>query len=563
MTKKNPFARKNYSYDKNLVFYNRLTDPAPQYGLWIKVYREAMDKMNADISTLNERQVQTAANTLIHLGKIERKKELELLQSLGVKNLNSKTDYTQYVNTLNKILGLKDDYENLLSLVSQQAKGKQRATGAMSFLESYLNTNLTKNLRNFFYSKKGEQIISAYQEGQNVKEQLESLIDQIVHKSIDDAIKQISNSRVDVLDNGEELHLWKQLDNLITETNQQYNLLHSTVVQQYNLDSVKKSLEDYIKKMEKNDSGKYQTKGLSSTIKKGYNKNELTMRQAAGFMEEFVSAAVPREIIMNNKTGSRAAAVMESNMMKTDYVELFQGGVDIDIEKIAQSMSQEISGNNLEQARRQIEKFYDSHLKILEDCFVIYGNSKLYSLGDGFRGFTGGTIGIDKLPELFNSFSKGTAKQGKAAMRLIMQCSEGAIGFDKREEIKQGVTILLSQHMAELLFDDWVNIGSKDNNAIHLFSLNNIKIPLSVLLINAGNALKDSYKSMKDYFKIYFKMPSPVLYPEKTVPTPEMGLLDYWIEQREKNRYAGQLTIKFLGNFKTLLLDLIEQTKDL
>lgn len=544
-----------YTYDKNFVFYKRLNDDnAFQSNHWKKVHDTANSYFNKDLDSLEGKEIKRVANSLINKGKAERTKELNLFkEKLGISNIDEQTDYSTYINSINKIIGLRDDYEKLLRLMKQQAKGKNRATGAMSYFESYLQTTLTENIRKFIYSNKGKKSVEEYIEKNSLKT-WEDNLERIIIKSFDDAIKKIGD-RKDLLDD-EELFLWKDIIKVLDKSEQQYKLLHSTIYTRYNLDNVKKELNKWFIGLTNTGT----TKGLSTFIKKSYDMNEKSYRSAAGFMEEFVENMLPDKIeVAEGKNYYRSSSVMNSNMLKADSVQLYSENINLKLQELTDKMSSEITGNlNLTDARNQLETFYNEHLKEVDDLFITYTSSKLYSLGDSFRGFTGANLKGAGIIKFLNNVTNNKS-EGQKAIRLLINCAYGTIGENQQEKVKMNITTMLSEYMAELLFDDWITLGKENNNAIHIFTLNNIKVPLSVLLIGAGQALLDGHDSLRRWFKIYYTIPDEIKkYKDETIKIEEGKVLkDYWIEQRNYSIKQTQLGVKFLGNFKQILDELI------
>lgn len=547
-----------YSYDKNFVFYKRLNDDnAFQSNHWKRVYNTANSYFNKDLGSLEGKEVKKIGNSLINKGKAEKTKELKLFkEKLGISNIDEQTDYSTYINSINKIIGLRDDYEKLLRLMKQQAKEKNRATGAMSYFESYLQTTLTDNIRNFIYSNNGKKTVEEYIEKNSLKS-WEDNLERIIIKSFDDAIKKIGN-RKDLLGD-EELSLWKDVIKLLDKSEQQYKLLHSTIYTRYNLGNVKEELNNWFMGLTKTGT----TKGLSTFIKNAYNMKELNYRSAAGFMEEFMENMLPDKIeIAEGKNYYRSSSVMGSNMLKADSVQLYSENINFKLQELTDRMSSEITGSsNLKGSRNQLETFYNEHLKDVDDLFVTYTSTKLYSLGDNFRGFDGAKLKGAGIIKFLNDVTNNKS-EGQKAIRLLINCAYGTIGENQKERVKTNITTMLSEYMAELLFDDWTTLGKEDNNAIHIFTLNNIKVPLSVLLISAGQALLNSQKSLRRWFKIYYTIPEEIKkYKDETIEVEEGKVLkDYWIEQRNYSIKQTELEIKFLGNFKQILNELISKS---
>ena len=261
----------------------------------------------------------------------------------------------------------------------------------------------------------------------------------------------------------EELSLWKDVVKLLDKSEQQYKLLHSTIYTRYNLGNVKKELNNWFIGLTKTGT----TKGLSTFIKNSYDMKEIKYRGAAGFMEEFVENMLPDKIeIAEGKNYYRSSSVMGSNMLKADSVQLYSENINFKLQELTDRMSSEITGSsNLKGSRNQLETFYNEHLKDVDDLFITYTSTKLYSLGDSFRGFDGADLKGAGIIKFLNDVTNNKS-EGQKAIRLLINCAYGTIGENQKERVKTNITTMLSEYMAELLFDDWTTLGKEDNNAI-------------------------------------------------------------------------------------------------
>ena len=232
---KRPYDRKNFQYDDNLIFYSRLNDDnAPQKAFWKKVYTDAnaafYKKTIKNMPTANE--IKEIGNGLIAAGLKEREKEISLLQTANFKQIPiDEKDYTKYINALNKIIGMKDDYENLLKLAKTKAVGKERGQGIATYLGEYLLTALNQNLGKMVQpeidEKNGEFVVT---------EKWKNKVEQCVKDSVYEAILKVSNQKVDI--DGEEVSLWKRSLAPILANKDAYNFFEQTLLTTYHLDTI-------------------------------------------------------------------------------------------------------------------------------------------------------------------------------------------------------------------------------------------------------------------------------------------------------------------------------------
>lgn len=121
--------------------------------------------------------------------------------------------------------------------------------------------------------------------------------------------------------------------------------------------------------------------------------------------------------------------------------------------------------------------------------------------------------------------------------------------------------------MAKLLFDDWTTIGDSvgNFNAIHVFHLSGIAVPLSYLLQKMAEAAEEALGNLishpSSYFKVNFNLPSSIKFPDPSNTTSfiseiksdsEKGSGAYlqmaWEAQRAE-ALASTFGIDFLSNF--------------
>ena len=558
--KKNEMVPLNFSFDEGYVFYNRLNDGSDQDRLkkyWKQLYQTAMSEFNSSVYIYENLDSRNISQALIAQGKAEQQKERQFLNEIfGIplaQNIPIE-QYPEYINKINQLIGLKDNYENLIKLIQQgriSKKGnksnnaKARAFTAETFFESYFQSALRARFDNFFNTKRCEKIIAS----DNVTA-WNSAVSELMELSIEDAIKKMA-AQTDKVD-GKEVQIWGSALNLLKISEQQFSQLKSEIFKRYNLNQVSKDILEWQRERVKKNIKS--TKGLSKKIKSSIGLSERGFRSVNGIINEFASSLNGNYLITESGTHTASKTVLKSNITKTDSVTLYSAAARLNLDSLGEILNNNMNNSdNLSEANQIIENFYNSYMSKLKDTFVVYESTKAYSLGKNFRGFHGGGAQpLSSLPGYLNSI--GSKIDGESLVNVLYNTINGAIGHDRQADIKQKVSLALSKHMADFLFDDWQMIGVTTNKAIHMFKLDSIQVPLSYLLLATGKAMNEVIEHSDQYFKISFTLPGQILYPDPINPfDASKGMKGYWSEQRQDVINSSNFSVRFLSNFNSII----------
>ena len=152
----------------------------------------------------------------------------------------------------------------------------------------------------------------------------------------------------------------------------------------------------------------------------------------------------------------------------------------------------------------QAIKDLQTKLKQFNDGFIIYVNSKNYTLNNAFKngkvepdgdikigGFSAGSaITLDRFGEIADTLEVNADQ----LIRTCMQIIPGAIGENWRDEVEP----LLVRAIATALFDDFNAIGvvpPTGAQAIHILDLNGIMTPISFYF----NLLADAFAALGNF----------------------------------------------------------------
>lgn len=538
---------KSYSFKDGYIFYNRLKYSSASNN-WSEVYNRAIDDLATAESKLDKVTRNDVSKKLKQAALYEQIKERRLLKEMfGIDSKKIElSDYPKFINDINRIMGLKEDYQYLLKLLDKN-KGKERAPAAASFFTSALTTVLTEKIRNFTQTKKCEDIIMKGNEKEWNSKMLE-----IYDESVEKAIKKLSNQK-DVV-NGKEVQIWTKIRKLLEETNKlQLRQFKEDMLGRLNID---KMIRDIYKwEIDRRNSLKKTTRGLSTKIKSNIAPNELGVRSVNGFINEYFTSAVQDAVMNYNKGGA-----LKSNMLKTDVIELYSLNTDFNLEQVFNTYNETIAGSTMEENRETIKILYDKYIKNVDNSFIIYQNAKLYSLGDSFKkGFSSGNnIPLANLPTYLDEV--GLNINGEDLVKLLYNTIPGTIlnKNNKSVRIKQTARLFISAAIANFLFDDWETIGESSSNAIHMFNLDNVLVPLSYLLLAIAEVLKRVRDSSSQLVRISFNLPKQIEYPIPIKLEEGEDIRDYWNRQRNIGLTQSSFSINFLSNFKSLIKSLIK-----
>lgn len=194
------------------VFYKRLNAPDAQAN-WKNLYQSAMSDFSSIELGAQQVTYSDISEKLIFAGQAEQNKERQLLREIfgiNIDNLSLK-DYPKFINAINELMGLKNQYRNLLSKLKAN-KGKERAPTAASYFDSYLSTAITNRLRSFIDTQKGMEIIA----NGDYNTWMQKITD-LINLAIEDAVKKASQQKDTI--NGQEVQIWSEIVALLQKTN--------------------------------------------------------------------------------------------------------------------------------------------------------------------------------------------------------------------------------------------------------------------------------------------------------------------------------------------------------
>lgn len=543
------YRSKDFSWDKGYIFYQSLSEPG-RHAIWHKVYQSAMSSFkNARVDLGHIPSSREVSKQLIALGHLEQNKEraiLERILGFSLGRADTVQDYSDIIKGINTLYRHQSEFKALLTQIEQgrtKNRNKERGFSAFSFFDSYFVTAFGEEIaahKNdpFLYNA----IINQDEEAWTQR----LLSDDIAGRAIDKAIAKIGES-TDIIDQ-EEYHLWTTVTRLLDEVNSELNANFKAIVRsRLPLEAAAKEAFTVAKQLE---NGKITVKGTTGKLRSviSAKNRELENRKLAGFLDELFTGMDVVLDFSGQATSYRTTNVHpKSTVMKTDNITVFSTDVGADAGKIAKLMKK-ISPASLEDAARQFEAIVD-RMANLSDSFFVMESAKVYSMNK-FHGFQGGGARpVTQLPAYLSQM--GAHVDAFNFVQTILNSAPGTIGEGEKETLRDEVSHLISVHIAQFLFDDWTGIGDSVSNVIHVFSLDNVYIPLSFLLIGLGNAFEAT--SREEYAKVSFSYPKLLHDPIK-----DIEVLTAWDEERIHARENTTFTVRFLTNFKTIVSDTLK-----
>lgn len=571
--KKSNTLKLDFLVKDGYIFYDRLNYNQPNAVYWNKIGKTADKDLKENIELLKiENDREKLADMLLAQSKIEHEKEKNFLEKVFEIDTSKidLDDYPTLINKLNELIGLKDDYKYLLTVL-KEGRGKTevqkktaRGYGAAAYFDGYLAGNLSKRISNAMRNQKNIDIILS---GNDID--YDNFIIKIIDKSIEDTIKQISQNEHETIDN-EDIYMWKNAIKLLEKTEEVlYGRFKSDLYKKFNLDDTKEQIRIFLR--DKLSSSK-KLRGLRTTIKDSYTmqtkdkkEKERYMRGAEGFLEEYLQAVLSDNIIIGLKgaAATRQGTVFKSNIAKTDTISLYSTNINFDLQPLIDELNSQNHFENLMETQNYLNSFNDK-LQSMPDNFVVYESVKKYATNsDNFRGFGGGVSRVKDLPMMFNKTN--TEIDVEKLITTLLNTMTGAI-HEKNKNDRKEISYQLSASVATFLFDDWESIGNiTTDNVLHIFILDSVRIPLSYLLYAIATAIREVNDNPTSIIKFSYSLGS-ILYPDpigrgkNDEPFDKKGgMQKYWEEQRIKAREQATFSTHFLQNFNKIISNLIKQ----
>lgn len=526
---------------------------------WKGIYNKAVaDAANISSPLTGEKQskLAQAGARLVSLGRSEMAKEIKLIESVTGMTMSSESDIKTFIQNFNQVLMGKKQYEYALKrlklALSKENQGKKnRAPTIASFFTTYLGTALNRNINSFI-------------DNIDINQRYETWLanfDQIIDKSIDDAFRSMLT---DKRSKENEMYGIKDEWREVYEASQQINnfnlYFREMIKSKINFDALKSVLSKEVIESQK------KQKGIRTIIDsaKGLNlKKERKSRSLGGSVNEFIQNILYSIGASLQSSVSSGGTVLTGEIAKTDTVTLLTCSQTIDTQVIEQNLVDTLNNDlaiakTLQDTTQIMDNFYNQYLSKLNNSFIVYGSAKSYSLSESFSGFSGGgERSMEDIPAILAKAGIGGSGNLRNFLNAAYNTANGAIFSNQREEITEDLKIGLMSAIAQLLFDDWEQIGTQSGGAqsIHVLQLEGIQLPLSVLLTATGQAMIQASSSMEQLVKISIKPMTEIRYKEVLVGESKQEVLAKWEEEAARAKSESRFSMHFLKNFKTMIME--------
>lgn len=314
-------------------------------------------------------------------------------------------------------------------------------------------------------------------------------------------------------------------------------------------------------------------------VKDLISSGEQSTRQMAGFIQEFVKVNLMKEL--STEHGKRVKGESLSNINATDTL-LIQTEVSVSIGKVYKKLIEATKSNSQADIAKELKKFY-KHWRGQErkKFFVVNTSNKLYTLTENHRfkkdakvsnlenvlkyNFTSTRGGSHESMPGYDYFTN--SRDIHMLTSLIYNTMTGAFLDKKKSAVIDTLRQILATGAANLLFSDYYNIGDsqKSVNAIHLFDLDDVYIPLSIVLQGMADAyLEAGQNNYTKYIQLSEFSTGEILYPKKKGQSAEERYGDQpmsvaWNTQRDAARQQATFEIRFVNNFQETIKKIAQE----
>ena len=497
---------------------------------------------------------------LMNLGTIELNKEMNLIRA-ACPDFQFK-DTKEFIASFNEIMMGKKQTEEAIARIKEaiqlNKKGNEInvAPHMASFFTSYFQAALTGEVNHFIgvhikdLAENPEKFYAAW------NRLYDGIIERAINKAVNKMLKPDPKRDNQLQLYGEKQH-WEELANL-------YNSLPTFSLQFQNmirskfsttLANLKKDLlsMDVLNKYKKNKNKSGVSSKIDHTLHLGSRRASI-----GGSVYEFVQSLMN----MNGTITSHGTMVVEGEGVKTDMISLFDFSGDFTIDlSVLEDLNETLSASrSLEQARSEIERFYQRNFSKLDNNFIVYTSAKLYSLGSKFSGFKNGVaLPLESLPDYIEEAGLSVSR-AQDFLATAYNTVPGAIYESLNGTMKNNLRLILTAAAAKLMFDDFttigsLNIGASSGQAIHAFALGGVYLPSSYLFIKLGEALVRTSQDYTRWVNVKVNISASLntdYSKEGSDPEVKNEIIDAWNENIESARASSSFSVKFLSNFKDI-----------
>lgn len=349
-------------------------------------------------------------------------------------------------------------------------------------------------------------------------------------------------------------HLAKDIHNFFNfgEAEEKIKAVLAELSQYEDLSSAKSVLKKPIEKILRDSAPTFKVEGRSAGRAAGLmgeKAAELTLN--ALFAERFGETGqngVHYTVIRTSDSGSGG------RFFSSDLI-AFQGTAEFDLTDRSIFNTDKVFDkvDTAEEVENLLKKARDKIDEGLEGTFV-FESTKLYT---SYAGFTGTTRNLTSAIETLEAAGYDNAK---AVLHKVANTTKGALASSNGKHFRNRASRSMAQYIAYFLFDSWSEIGKESGkiDAVHIFRLSNIVVPLSWVLEKMAKAIEESIRDIDKVMRVSFpevekgELIKYKDYPYEGEETKLSKSIERW-EDQKKAVLQMKVTTKFLSNFKELM----------
>lgn len=587
------YANSSYKkkFDLGWIFYDDANKGKRGSG-WEEIRKQGVEDAKFNLEGLRRDfsgqalrdQMLTYSKAISNMAESEREREKALLSAATEQDVSIQDEY-KYIRHFNEIVLGQKRFAGILKRVTLAIKkgGKERAPSQAAHFVSRFTSAFNECL------KEEDDVIGLCTDNQRWQNFLIKVSNIAVFRMLDS---------FEDLENKQHFGLREDYEGLSKYL--MGNPVFYDFVRSYlKIDELKDEVEKIVTKQKTKRYKNIKVNDVYKIIEK-YDKktgkavdNEIFARMIGGSVQEFLDTGMMQEGL-RAKGFKTAGNSIKSNIGATDTITLVTRSFKIPLEELeerfqraAQGFSQEEIAKHFEDATKKMEG------RDFSDLFVIHGSSKLYTMGDSFKRFDKDTR-IQDFETILNQsgiqdyLGGGRANRlGNKLVSLYYNTIPGATLHDEEDEIKEIIRVLMAAVAGRLLFSDWSMIGYDYKggvNQIHVFNLEGVIIPLSFVLKKLAYAMEQfGNGTWKNYYYdspltvANFRKPSNILYPKNLTTKEQLATGErypgiefdeetgkvtnfnyYWQKQRDDVVSKSKVQIRFMHDFKKIIMDEIE-----
>lgn len=542
------------SLTSHYVFYERLITDRPgadDYERRKRLY-ESVNKRLVDFKN-HYSDLERIGWNMISFAELELDKEVHFLRSVFQDNVEIDLNYqdpkslSKIIRAFNRTLNLSKNFKRNVERIKTPTSNGKRQINIASFVDTYLSSAWDSQ-KNVLEQRLKQDTIAAKETGRSLNdvlnENVAKMMDEVVHIALENMFQ--SETFKDSDTGSEDYRML--LEDLRSYSNESEALIQE-LKEIYKIDETIAYIEKQLIN-EKNMSGarrKLKTKDFSKKIAAQFQANHygrggLSLEALEQYIAQLVVKSSNGRITMEGyRTG--ATGVKADNIYVFDAKGL---GLEEDLDMLAHAQIDRI---NMTKTFKEVNQ----RMSQLDDGWIVYSSAKNYTAqADGeFKGFAAGDpVQAEKMGDIIGDPAK---------IGAIYQTIPNAIGAN-HEGLWDSIRASLASDIAYFLFDDFYaktknNTNITTGNSLHVFDLDGILVPFSLLIYRMGRAMIETASLPTRIISVDIKKPTDILYPKLVLENGKdvYAGQEFWDKQRDDAIDNTTIAFHFFKDFFTMI----------